>query len=292
MKRMTLPGAPGVPPLLAAAAIVIVVFGLKYSSDVMAPIFLAATLAILFTPALCVDEAPPTRHGPWILNWSLPQNVFWQVGVFRMVVVIGLLFYLLLTLSMLLYPGGTKADHNTQSYSFFTNFLSDLGHTVSISGQPNIPSMVLFISALIMGAIATGLFSLAFTQLFTLSAFTIGISRLGALNGLIAGLCIFGVAVVPEDLSSRLHNFCIYAALVVFVAAYLLFFLALVRTKGLPKRVSWVYIALGVVLIIYTIISVWVTFFGPAPSGNSGVGSHPGHGAEDYRLCRCASLAH
>jgi len=52
MKRMTVRGSPGVPPLLTAAAIVIVVFGLKYSSDVMAPIFLAATLAILFTPAL------------------------------------------------------------------------------------------------------------------------------------------------------------------------------------------------------------------------------------------------
>ena len=52
MKRMTVRGSPGIPPLLTAAAIVIVVFGLKYSSDVMAPIFLAATLAILFTPAL------------------------------------------------------------------------------------------------------------------------------------------------------------------------------------------------------------------------------------------------
>jgi hypothetical protein len=212
-----------------------------------------------------VDEASPTRHRPWILNWSLPRNAFWQVGVFRIVVVIGLLFYLLLTLSMLLYPGGTKADHHTQGYSFFTNFLSDLGHTVSISGQSNIPSMVLFISALILGALATGLFSLAFTQLFTLSPLTIRFSRLGALCGLLAGLCILGVAVVPEDLSPSLHNFCIYAALVVFVAAYLFFFLAVVRTKGLPKRISWVYIALGVVLAVYTIISVWVTFFGPAP---------------------------
>ncbi len=221
---------------------------------------------LVFTAASkSVDEAKHTQHGIWILNWSLPQNAFWQVGVFRLVVLIGLLFYLLLTLSMLLYPGGTKADPHTQGYSFFTNFLSDLGHTETITGQSNIPSMVLFISALILAAIATGLFSLAFTQLFTISAFTIRFSRLGALSGLVAGLCIFGVAVVPEDLSSWLHNFFIYAALVVFVAAYLFFFLAVVRTKGLPKRVSWVYIALGVVLIVYTIISVWVTFFGPAP---------------------------
>jgi hypothetical protein len=166
---------------------------------------------------------------------------------------------------MLLDAGGREVDPHSQGYSFLTNFLSDLGHTVSISGQSNIASMVLFILALILAAIATGLFSLAFTQLFTLTPLTIRLSRLGALCGLIAGICIIGVAVVPEDLSSWLHNFCIYAALVVFVAAYLLFFLAVVRTKGLPKRVSWVFIALGVVLAVYTIISVWVTFFGPAP---------------------------
>jgi AI-2 transport protein TqsA len=52
MKTMMVRGSPVIRPLLAAAAIVIVVFGLKYSSDVLAPIFLAATLAILFTPAL------------------------------------------------------------------------------------------------------------------------------------------------------------------------------------------------------------------------------------------------
>jgi predicted PurR-regulated permease PerM len=52
MKTMMVRGSPVIRPLLAAASIVIVVFGLKYSSDVLAPIFLAATLAILFTPAL------------------------------------------------------------------------------------------------------------------------------------------------------------------------------------------------------------------------------------------------
>jgi predicted PurR-regulated permease PerM len=52
MKTMMVRGSPVIRPLLTAAAIVIIVFGLKYSSDVLAPIFLAVTLAILFTPAL------------------------------------------------------------------------------------------------------------------------------------------------------------------------------------------------------------------------------------------------
>ena len=44
------------------------------------------------------EDAKSARQGSWILNWSLPQNAFWQVGVFRVVVLIGLLFYLLITL--------------------------------------------------------------------------------------------------------------------------------------------------------------------------------------------------
>jgi hypothetical protein len=212
-----------------------------------------------------VDDAKSTQSGAWIINWSLPQNAFWQVGVFRIIVVIGLLFYVLITLSMLLYPGGTKADPHTQGYSFFTNFLSDLGQTESLSGQPNITSMVLFMIAMSLAGIATVLFSLAFTQLFTHSPLTIRLSCVGALCGIFAGICLIGLGIVPEDLSSWLHNFFTYGSLVVFVAAYVFFFLAVVRTKGLPKRISWVFIALGIVLVIYTIISVWVTFFGPAP---------------------------
>jgi predicted PurR-regulated permease PerM len=50
IKTMMVSGSPVIHQLLTTAAIV--VFGLKYSSDVLAPIFLAATLAILFTPAL------------------------------------------------------------------------------------------------------------------------------------------------------------------------------------------------------------------------------------------------
>ncbi len=211
-----------------------------------------------------VGDVKHSQRGNWFLNWRLPQNAFWQVGVFRIVVLIGLLFYLLITISMLLYPGGTKADHSTQGYSFFTNFLSDLGESVALNGQPNTTSMVLFMIAMILAGIATLLFSLAFTQLFTRSPLTVWFSHFGTLFGLVAGICLIGVGIVPENLSSWLHNSFIYAALAIFVLSYFFFLLAVVRTEELPKRISWVYIGLGVILIVYTLISVWVIFFGPA----------------------------
>ncbi len=217
------------------------------------------------TTSKSVDDGKLAQFGNWILKWSLPQNAFWQIGVFRIVVLVGLLFYLLITISMLLYPGGTKANRNTQGYSFFTNFLSDLGQSVALNGQPNTASMVLFCIAMALAGIATVLFSLAFTQLFVLTPRTIWFSHVGALSGVIAGICLIGVGIVPENLASNVHNFCIYAGLLIFVGAYIFFFLAMVRTKGLPKRISWVYYVLGVVFIVYTIIATWVTLFGPAP---------------------------
>ena len=52
MQTMTVRGSPILRYMLSAAAVVIIVIGLKYASDVLAPIFFATTLAILFTPAL------------------------------------------------------------------------------------------------------------------------------------------------------------------------------------------------------------------------------------------------
>jgi AI-2 transport protein TqsA len=52
MQTMTVRGSPILRYKLAAAALVIMVIGLKYASDFLGPVFFATTLAILFTPAL------------------------------------------------------------------------------------------------------------------------------------------------------------------------------------------------------------------------------------------------
>lgn len=88
MQMMSVRGSPIVRYLLAAAAIVVVVFGLKNSSDVLAPIFFAATLAILFTPLL-----------RWLEKKGLPS------GLALLVMVLGLggfivLMIIILTISL------------------------------------------------------------------------------------------------------------------------------------------------------------------------------------------------
>lgn len=190
-------------------------------------------------------------------------NAFWRVGAFRITVVVSILFFVLTGVAMLLYPGGTLTNPHSRGYSFLLNFLSDLGRFTALSGQSNLASMVLFIAALSMGAVGIALFFLAFTQLFPSPGISLWLSRLGAGCGLIASFCFLGVAGVPLDLSGRVHNLFLDTAFVSFLAAFLLIFLAVLLKPGLPRRFALVFSAFAVVLAGYTILLIFLLFFGP-----------------------------
>ena len=64
-----------------------------------------------------------------ILSWGKRpfQLVMWGCGQFIFLTVI----------AMLIYPGGTRSDPDAPGYTFFHNFFSELGFTVTRSGAPN-----------------------------------------------------------------------------------------------------------------------------------------------------------
>ena len=64
------------------------------------------------------------------------------------IAIIGFIF--LNILAMLTYPGGILHDTSTIGYSFFNNFLSDLGRFISWGGSHNFYSQLFFNSAMIM----------------------------------------------------------------------------------------------------------------------------------------------
>src|SRR5258707_1247534 len=191
-----------------------------------------------------MDISPMKDRNVW--------NAFWQVGAFRITVASSVLFLVLTSVAMLFYPGGTLSNPRSHGYAFFVNFLSDLGRFSSLSGQSNLPSMVLFTLALSMGALGIALFFLAFTQLFPGSGMDWQFSRLGAGFGLLSSLCFLGVAGVPLDISGRVHNLFLDVALVSFLVAFLFIFLAVLLKPGLPRQVVGVFAAFAVILAGYS----------------------------------------
>jgi hypothetical protein len=109
-------------------------------------------------------------------------------------------FIVLSTVAMFYYGGGTAWNHDALGYTFWQNFLSDLGRTVSYSKVENTISSPLF-------NLSLGLFGLSIVMLHT-SSLRLFRSKLGypiSIMGMISGVGMVVIALAPDDLSSGLH---------------------------------------------------------------------------------------
>ena len=75
------------------------------------------------------------------------------------------LFVILNFISMLTYPGGTIIEPGTKGYSFFYNFLSNLGESTAKNGEDNIVSAYLFNSSMLILAISYFLFYVSYLRI-------------------------------------------------------------------------------------------------------------------------------
>ena len=75
------------------------------------------------------------------------------------------LFVILNFISMLTYPGGTIIDPGTKGYSFFYNFLSNLGESTAKNGEDNIVSAYLFNSSMLTLALSYFLFYVSYLRI-------------------------------------------------------------------------------------------------------------------------------
>ena len=75
------------------------------------------------------------------------------------------LFVILNFISMVIYPGGTIIEPETKGYSFFYNFLSNLGESTAKNGEDNIVSAYLFNSSMLILAISYFLFYLSYLRI-------------------------------------------------------------------------------------------------------------------------------
>lgn len=64
-------------------------------------------------------------------------------------------FFVVSTIAMFFYPGGTPWDPQTQGYTFWHNALSDLGRTIAYNGQENPIASPLFNATLLILGVST-----------------------------------------------------------------------------------------------------------------------------------------
>jgi len=162
-------------------------------------------------------------------------------------------------------PGESCVDtkHHMEGYSFFKNFLSDLGRTISHGGHNNFHSSLLFNMALTFAGITYILFY------FYLGRFLKGdkIAALGSFCGISGAICFIGVAFTPADLFLPPHitfNLWIFRFFLVATFCY-----SWIIYKS--KRIDNKYLIGNAIFIVSLIFYILVLTFGPTPRDPGGL---------------------
>ena len=177
-----------------------------------------------------------------------------QRAMFGAVALCCVAFFVMTVIAMLLYPGGSVAVPESESYSFFLNFFSDLGQTHVGSGASNAPSMLLFATALTVVACGLTLFFIAFSRLFAVSTAAVWMSRLAIACGLVTSISFVGVALTPWNLYLQAHNVFVHWAFRSLLGAIVLLLVSTFLEPGFARRFGVYFVVFAALLAAYVVL--------------------------------------
>jgi hypothetical protein len=170
-------------------------------------------------------------------------------------------------LAMILYPGGTITDFETTGYSFLNNFFSDLGRTITFTGDGKNASLYLFASSLMVAGISTIAYFILFPAFFKYNKISLVFSYGATAAGIISGIAYIGIALTPWDILLKPHFFFVKTAYLSFLFLTAFSIAAIYSDPFYPKIYGVVFIVFGIILAGY----VWTLFFGPKLNTPEGV---------------------
>jgi hypothetical membrane protein len=175
----------------------------------------------------------------WVITF--PRLVLW-------------LFIILNIAAMLLYPGSTYRDNLTTGYSFTENFLSDLGRTLTFSGEINFASAQLFNMSLILAGAVFTLFYLHVRKVFNKKNLR-ALAFIGSFFGILGGLSLAGVGLTPADLYLDLHIICANWLFRFMCIASLFYTVVIFRHSTLKNKYAAGYMVFTISILLYILIS-------------------------------------
>jgi NAD-dependent dihydropyrimidine dehydrogenase PreA subunit len=179
--------------------------------------------------------------------------------VYLLVIACCVQFLVLTLLAMLFYPGGTLYDASTVGYSFFGNFFSELGITLTYTGKSNAVSAVIFTFSLTVFGIGIAAFFAATQYIVGTARSGRAAARAGAVFGIAAGLAFIGVAATPANRLLGMHVAFLCIAFPAVMIAAALHSVALFLAGPHLRRFGETHAAAAVFLAGYLVLAA----FGP-----------------------------
>ena len=185
---------------------------------------------------------------------------------FQFTIISAAQFVVVTVIAMLFYAGGTHSDPSAASYSFFRNFFSSLGLTVSPNGESNTISAILFFLALSLAGAGLVVYFIFVLQFFWSSALMKTLSVIGSIFGVFSGLCFIGVAFTPADVFLEAHGWFVVNTFRSFLIAVVPFIIVILLNRNYPNIYAIVYIIYALCLLGYILLMMYGPGYG-TPNG-------------------------
>lgn len=177
------------------------------------------------------------------------------------------LFIFFTLLGMLFYSGGTYNNALIEGYSFFMNFFSDIGRTISHSGDSNLISFIFFsLAFFLVGTMLIPMF-LAFPYFFSKKTNNWRISISGSCLGLFTAFCFIGITFAPSNIYVDAHSFFVYGGFISGFFVSLLYSIVIFRENLYAKHYGFNFLFFTVILALY----IALLFTGPSSETLSGL---------------------
>ena len=175
-------------------------------------------------------------------------------------------FIVLNILAMFTYPGGTLHNPYAVGYSFFNNFLSDLGRFISWNGSYNFYSQILFNSTMIITGIIFSFYFIALRSIFNLTNdFLYWLSIIGTIAGIAGGYSMAGVGFTPADLYFSSHLAFAHWLFRFFFIAAVCYSIIILKTDLIENKYASGFFIFAILIFSYIMFSE----FGPNAKLNS-----------------------
>jgi hypothetical protein len=135
------------------------------------------------------------------------------------------------------------------------NTISELGQTVTYSGEPNTVSMILFVCFFLVWAVAIIAFFAVFPSFFTKSRIAKWVSIIGSAFALISGGATFGV-VLPMNLYGSIHFICSMIMYIAILLSQIFSAIAIFLSKRFPKKYGVFLLISALIIIIFIFIFI------------------------------------
>ncbi|MBD3228433.1 MAG: DUF998 domain-containing protein [Candidatus Lokiarchaeota archaeon] len=159
-----------------------------------------------------------------------------------------ILYIILISIAMIYYPGGNQLNPDTIGYSFFTNFLSDLGGLSSHSGESNVISYSISVSANLLVISSAFLIYLVFFNIVKKPEKSRHYHRLASSLAMISCIFLSIAGIIPWDFNLYLHLFFTFTSFLIYFLAPIFYAKSIVKNKKYPNLYAKIFIVLFIVM--------------------------------------------